>query len=202
MHCHTHSPHMHAHSLVRVYNIQCPFPRLQDDATLASRGTDGTLRIWDLRNFRAPLKTFAGLPANYSTTNVCFSPDERLVLTGTAAPDPRGGGGGDAGGGSVVFVDRRELRVVRALGMPGHVAAVRWHDRINQILVGVGEPAAAAGGQGCNGAAGGGARRQGAGRGGRAREVEGCSPAAAAFRPCCRWPSGTTWVGPARRQQG
>ncbi|KAI8469749.1 MAG: WD40-repeat-containing domain protein [Monoraphidium minutum] len=110
----------------------------QDDFTLASRGTDGTLRLWDLRAFKAPLKTFSGLPANYSTTNVAFSPDERLVLTGTAAPDPRGGGG-EGGGGAVVFVDRRELKVVRALGMPAHAAAVAWHDRINQIFVGVGD---------------------------------------------------------------
>jgi WD40 repeat protein len=109
----------------------------QDDFTLSSRGMDGTLRLWDLRNFKSPLKTFAGLPANYSTTNVCFSPDERMVLTGTAAADPRGG---DGGGGAVVFVDRRELKVVRALGMPAHAAAVAWHDRINQIFVGVGEP--------------------------------------------------------------
>jgi len=70
-------------------------PTHQDDTTLASRGMDGTLRLWDLRSFKAPLKTFSDLPANYSTTNVCFSPDERLVLTGTAAPDPRGGDGGE-----------------------------------------------------------------------------------------------------------
>jgi hypothetical protein len=115
-------------------------PIWQDDFTLASRGTDCTLRLWDLRRFNSPLKTFDGLPANYSTTNVAFSPDERLVLTGTAAEGPRGGGGGGGGGGgTVVFVDRKELRVVRAVGMPAHVAAVRWHERINQILVGVGE---------------------------------------------------------------
>lgn len=107
---------------------------------LASRGTDGTLKLWDLRNFRNPLKVFAGLPANYSNTNVALSPDERLVLTGTAADEGPGGGGG---GGKLVFVDRRELRVVRAVGMPAHAAAVTWHDRINQILVGVGERAAA-----------------------------------------------------------
>ncbi|GBF89454.1 hypothetical protein Rsub_02026 [Raphidocelis subcapitata] len=110
----------------------------QDDTTLVSRGTDGTLKIWDLRAFKSPLKTFEGLPANYSTTNVALSPDERLVLTGTAAPDTRGAGGGGDGSGAVVFIDRRELRVVRALGVPAHAAAVAWHDRINQIFVGVG----------------------------------------------------------------
>jgi WD40 repeat protein len=114
---------------------QIPTKTPKDDRTLASRGADGTLRLWDLRNFKSPLKTFTGLPTNYSTTNVAFSPDERLVMTGTAAEDPRN----DAGGGTVVFVDVKEQRVVRALGMPAHAAAVKWHDRINQIFVGVGE---------------------------------------------------------------
>jgi hypothetical protein len=111
-----------------------PHSRRQDDRTLASRGTDGTLKLWDLRALKAPLKAFGGLPANYSTTGVCFSPDERLVCAAVAA-DPKAG---DAGRGAVVFVDRRELAVVRALSMPAHAAAVRWHDRLNQIFVGVG----------------------------------------------------------------
>lgn len=46
---------------------------------------DGTLKLWDLRSFKKPLGAWDNLPANYPTTNVVFSPDERLLLTGTAA---------------------------------------------------------------------------------------------------------------------
>lgn len=46
----------------------------------------------------------------------------------------------DAGGaGAVVFIDVKELQEVRRVGMPKHAAAVKWHSRLNQIFVGVGE---------------------------------------------------------------
>lgn len=136
--------HYLLHHPARALSLPLPHthPNPQDDHTLASRGMDGTMRIWDLRNFTRPVKVCDQLPANYSTTNCCFSPDEKLLITGTAAADPRGGGGGggdDSGGGTLVFVDVKEMKVVRRLGMPAHAAAVRWHDRINQIFVGVGE---------------------------------------------------------------
>ena len=117
----------------------------QDDAMMVSRGMDGAVKVWDLRALRSPVKIFTGLPARYASANVALSPDERLILVGTAAADGGAGGGdgegegGGGGGGRVVFIDRRELKIVRALGVPGHATAVRWHDRINQVFVGVGE---------------------------------------------------------------
>lgn len=104
---------------------------------LASRSTDGSLKVWDLRAFKKPLAAFHNLPTNYSTTNVVFSPDERLLLTGTGAVGPAGSEEGAGGG--VVFIDTRELREVRRVGMPQSVAAVRWHGRLNQIFAGIGE---------------------------------------------------------------
>jgi hypothetical protein len=35
--------------------------------------------------------------------------------------------------------DVKERTEVRRLGMPSHVAAVKWHPKINQIFVGIGE---------------------------------------------------------------
>eukprot|EP00879_Flechtneria_rotunda_P007172 GHRR01007527.1.p1 GENE.GHRR01007527.1~~GHRR01007527.1.p1 ORF type:complete len:743 (+),score=231.29 GHRR01007527.1:361-2589(+) len=105
----------------------------QDDRLLASRSMDGTLKLWDLRAFKSPLAIWDNLPTNYPTTDVIFSPDERLLLTGTAA------GTGREQAGAVVFVDVRELKEVRRVGMPSHVAALRWHGRLNQIFVGVGD---------------------------------------------------------------
>lgn len=43
------------------------------------------------------------------------------------------------GAGAVVFVDVKELKEVRRVGMPKHAAAVKWHSQLNQIFVGVGE---------------------------------------------------------------
>eukprot|EP00877_Chromochloris_zofingiensis_P012178 jgi/Chrzof1/7213/Cz02g14300.t1 len=110
----------------------------QDDRLLASRGMDGTLKLWDLRKFKTPMSVFDDLPTNYATTNCCFSPDERLLLTGTAASSSSAAGQQQQGGAGV-FVDTKELKVVRRMGMPTHVAAVRWHHRLNQIFVGTGD---------------------------------------------------------------
>lgn len=46
------------------------------------------MKLWDLRKFKKPLGLWDNLPANYTTTSVVFSPDERLLLTGTAAGRP------------------------------------------------------------------------------------------------------------------
>lgn len=70
--------------------------------------------------------------APLANTSCCFSPDERLLLTGIAA-------GADGTGGALVFVDVAKGQVVRRVGMPSNAAAVAWHHRLNQIFVGVGE---------------------------------------------------------------
>lgn len=58
---------------------------------------------------------------------------------GIAAERRPAGGGGGEGGGAVVMFDVKELQEVRRVGMPSHVAAVKWHPKINQIFVGIGE---------------------------------------------------------------
>lgn len=90
------------------------------------------MQVWDVRKFRAPVATVEDLPALFSTTQCSFSPDERLILTGTSA-DRNGRGGG------ITFIDRDSFEVVHKIAMPTSVTAVQWHDRLNQIFVGTGE---------------------------------------------------------------
>ena len=54
-----------------------------DGNILLRRNTDETLKVWDLRKTINSLQVFKGLPNNYAKTNVVFSPDERLIYTGT-----------------------------------------------------------------------------------------------------------------------
>lgn len=51
-------------------------------------------------------------------SQACFSPDERLVITGTSARKA------DAPG-AVMFFDMRELKLVQRLGMSGSVIALQ-----------------------------------------------------------------------------
>ncbi len=91
------------------------------------------LQVWDLRKFKTPVHVWEDLPAMHPTTQVVFSPDERLILTGVSA-------GRDGTGGALVFFDAQSRSLVRRIGMPSSVVAVQWHAKLNQIMVGVGMP--------------------------------------------------------------
>ncbi|GBG79575.1 hypothetical protein CBR_g29722 [Chara braunii] len=115
-----------------------------DGNMLLSRATDDTLKAWDLRRFNSPLKVFDDLPNRYAQTNVSFSPDERLILTGTSSVKGRDLGDQAAErsgrGGYVAAFDKDRLELVRKIGVSGDSSVVRvaWHPRLNQIFVGAG----------------------------------------------------------------
>jgi hypothetical protein len=101
----------------------------------SSKSMDGKLlflfsQVWDARKFKAPVKTFDDLPNHYGQTNVTFSPDEQLILTGTSYEK-----GEDAPGGQIVFFDRERLELVRKVGIAPTQSVVRvlWHPRLNQV---------------------------------------------------------------------
>lgn len=60
--------------------------------------------VWDLRNVKTPLKTAYNLDIVNPEANVIFSPDEKLILTGTACPKGKGFG-------QLVMLDRENLEV-------------------------------------------------------------------------------------------
>ena len=91
------------------------------------------LQIWDLRSLKQPTQVFPDLPAHIATTQCYFSPDQKLVLTGISATPKQPTG-------ALVFLDIASQRLVRRVALPGSVAAVTWHERLNQIFVGTGVP--------------------------------------------------------------
>ncbi|XP_034458814.1 WD repeat-containing protein 70 isoform X2 [Hippoglossus hippoglossus] len=101
-----------------------------DGVTLASRGGDDTLKTWDIRNFRKPVNVATGLPNNFTMTDCCFSPDDKLILTGTSVKK-------DQGSGKLVFFDRTSFLKVYEIEVT-NASAVRclWHPKLNQIMVG------------------------------------------------------------------
>eukprot|EP00271_Cylindrocystis_brebissonii_P004926 TRINITY_DN16869_c0_g1_i2.p1 TRINITY_DN16869_c0_g1~~TRINITY_DN16869_c0_g1_i2.p1 ORF type:complete len:815 (-),score=192.18 TRINITY_DN16869_c0_g1_i2:440-2884(-) len=99
-----------------------------DGHMLASRSTDATLKVWDLRKFQKPLADFQDLPNIYPQTNLAWSPDERLLVTGTSAEQ-------GTSGGQLVFFDKDRLELVRRTGVHERsVVKVLWHPRLNQIF--------------------------------------------------------------------
>ncbi|XP_059395033.1 WD repeat-containing protein 70 [Carassius carassius] len=103
-----------------------------DGVTLASRGGDDTLKTWDIRNFRKPLAAVTGLTSSFPMTDCCFSPDDKLLLTGTSVKK-------DEGNGKLLFFERESLQKVYEIEV-GDTSVVRclWHPKLNQIMVGTG----------------------------------------------------------------
>ncbi|KAF7732493.1 hypothetical protein EC973_003238 [Apophysomyces ossiformis] len=98
--------------------------------TMVTRGGDDTVKLWDIRNIKKPLRVAYNLDIVNPEANVIFSPDERLILTGTSVPKGQGNG-------RLVMLDRETLDVKHSLDVgQSSVVKVLWHPRINQIITG------------------------------------------------------------------
>ncbi|KAG0453809.1 hypothetical protein HPP92_025113 [Vanilla planifolia] len=106
-----------------------------DGLILLSRSMDSTLKVWDLRQMRNPIKIFDNLPNHYPQTNASFSPDEQLIFTGSSVEKEY------TGGGMLFFYDRRKLELVSRIVISPHQSVVRcaWHSKINQIFATLGD---------------------------------------------------------------
>ncbi|XP_008284695.1 WD repeat-containing protein 70 isoform X2 [Stegastes partitus] len=103
-----------------------------DGMTLASRGGDDTMKMWDIRNFRKPVNVATGLTNYFSMTDCCFSPDDKLLVTGTSVKK-------DEGNGKLVFFDRVSFQRVYEIEVTNaSVVRCLWHPKLNQIMVGTG----------------------------------------------------------------
>jgi len=102
----------------------------RDGFQLASRSTDGALKLWDIRKFDAPLADWGGLEALMPMVGCDFSPDQSMLVTGSAV---RKG----AGTAKLHFFSTRSLEKVGHVDVDGaSVVPVIWHPRLNQIILG------------------------------------------------------------------
>ncbi|KAL8543875.1 hypothetical protein ACS0TY_004433 [Phlomoides rotata] len=106
-----------------------------DGLILLSRSLDSSLKVWDLRQMKKCLHVFDDLPNNYGQTNIAFSPDEQLFLTGTSVVKD------STTGGLLCFYDRVKMELVSRVGISPTYSVVQcaWHPRLNQIFATVGD---------------------------------------------------------------
>lgn len=103
-----------------------------DGNTLASRGGDETIKTWDMRNFRNPLNVASGLPNIFPMTDCCFSPDDKLLITGTSVKRGQENG-------KLLFFDRETFHKLYEIEVTdASVIRCLWHPKLNQIMVGTG----------------------------------------------------------------
>ncbi|KAJ1682914.1 hypothetical protein LUZ63_010659 [Rhynchospora breviuscula] len=96
---------------------------------------DATLKVWDLRQMKSPVKVFGDLPNHYAQTNAAFSPDEQLIFTGTSIEK------NSTSGSLLCFFDRKKLELFSRVGISPSLSVIRclWHPRINQVFATVGD---------------------------------------------------------------
>ncbi|CAA2999504.1 WD repeat-containing 70 [Olea europaea subsp. europaea] len=106
-----------------------------DGQILLSRSFDGSLKVWDVRKMKESLRVFDDLPNNYAQTNIAFSPDEQLFLSGTSVERD------STTGGLLCFFDRPKLELVSTVGISPTCSVVQcaWHPRLNQIFATAGD---------------------------------------------------------------
>eukprot|EP00092_Neocalanus_flemingeri_P015907 GFUD01017224.1.p1 GENE.GFUD01017224.1~~GFUD01017224.1.p1 ORF type:complete len:700 (-),score=251.17 GFUD01017224.1:58-2157(-) len=104
-----------------------------DNRLLATRSNDETLKLWDLRSFKKPVNVATGLVSKFDQTDVLFSPDDRLVVTGTSMEK------GDKGGKLIFFEKDTFNKAFEMTVGSSHVIRAAWHPKLNQILVGSGD---------------------------------------------------------------
>ncbi|CAM4813513.1 unnamed protein product [Rotaria magnacalcarata] len=109
-----------------------------DGRNLASRSTDHTLKLWDIRNFKQPLSEYRDLHNRFSMTNVAFSPDDRFLITGTSTRKKTDDNLNDSTNvGSIYFFNRNSLAEPEGQIQVSEGASViktLWHSKLNQIL--------------------------------------------------------------------
>ena len=104
-----------------------------DSNILASRGDDDTLKTWDLRAFKDNLATASELYNRFPMTNCVFSPNDKLLITGTSTRS-------DADSGKMVVFGRDSLDKLAEIDV-GRSSVIRssWHPKLNQIFLTTGD---------------------------------------------------------------
>ncbi|KAF9329258.1 hypothetical protein BG006_007643 [Podila minutissima] len=100
--------------------------------TAVAYSSDGKMiaGVWDTRNLKHPISIAEELDSMNAEANVIFSPDERLILTGTSVKK-------NAGYGKIVMMNSSNLEIVRTVSVTqSSVVRVLWHDKLNQIIAG------------------------------------------------------------------
>lgn len=99
-----------------------------DGNRILSRGGDDTVKLWDVRSISKPVHTASNLDNVFVGTDCWFSPDEKVVMTGTSVK---------RGSGELVFFDANTFDELYRFSVgESSVSKILWHPKLNQIVVG------------------------------------------------------------------
>ncbi|XP_005180371.2 gastrulation defective protein 1 homolog [Musca domestica] len=99
---------------------------------LATRCNDETMKLWDIRSFKQPLHVWSNLYSRYDTTDCCFSPDDKILVTGESLAK----GEKEA---NLHFYNTQTFEEIKRIAVTdSHIIKTLWHPKLNQLFVGCG----------------------------------------------------------------
>jgi len=104
-----------------------------DNKYIATRGNDEHLKLWDIRSFKTSVNSVGGLFSRFDQTDCCFSPDDKMIMTGTSMNR------GEETGKLMFFEKDTFNKAMEMEVSDSHVIRTAWHPKLNQILVGSGD---------------------------------------------------------------
>lgn len=97
---------------------------------LCTRSNDETMKLWDLRQFKQPLHSWTNLYSRYDTTDCCFSPNDRIVVTGESLIK----GQTEA---FLHFYSTQTFEELKRIPVTNaHIIKTIWHPKLNQLFIG------------------------------------------------------------------
>ena len=103
-----------------------------DSQVLASRSTDHSLKLWDIRKFDKCLSSNEHLTNHFSMTNISFSPNDQFIATGVSKVI--NANETDTEGKLVIF-NRNDLsKPLHEIPFNDSVIRTLWHPKLNQIV--------------------------------------------------------------------
>ena len=104
-----------------------------DNHHVATRANDEMLKLWDIRSFKKPVNQVGDLFSRFEMTDCSFSPDDRMVITGTSVDKGQTAG-------KLIFFDKTNFdRVMEMECGQSHIIRSMWHPKLNQMIVGSGD---------------------------------------------------------------
>lgn len=103
----------------------------RDATRFVSRGLDDTMKLWDIRQTKSPVFTWDNLPNLSDKTQISFSPNEKIVITGTSAIRNK------TTGKLVAFNTMSGQLICETDICNENVVTCDWHPVLNQIYLGL-----------------------------------------------------------------
>ncbi|VDM53705.1 unnamed protein product [Angiostrongylus costaricensis] len=101
-----------------------------DSQKILTRGLDDCMKMWSIKNNKAPILEKADLENAFKSTDCGFSPHGELIYTGTSSTNTNMPG-------MLLFFGADTFELVYKIEYPGiSCTKICWHPKLNQILVG------------------------------------------------------------------